>query len=280
MQLVARSSIEQLKQESPRTTFDPDLIDKFLNESDKAAALIRGATIFHAPGGDNDGVYTNQFMAVRAPSAGDFLAQTARVTEAWNELNRKAQPESRLVFEAKQLQIAGKPSHQFSVDIVAADGLPDEPSMRQLMVRLFGPDRKLERYAVQVDDHTVLLAGATEPQVVNALKYLKDAKPTTWNASNTAITNQLTPEAADWKVFFSPAGYVKWLKRANDVTMGDVIGAPVLEPFPLAPPVALAGSFPKGELVLELAVPGDTLLNAQAYRLRRSQRARAAGRPR
>jgi hypothetical protein len=275
-QSVAQSAVNQLTSENQRTAFDPALVAKFLTECDTAAGLVRSATIFHSPGGDEDGVYTNQFLAVRVESAQNFMTQVGRVVTAWNELNDRARPASKFLFESKSLQIAGKTAAQYSLDIVAADGLRDEPSMRQLMVRLFGPDRKLQRFAVQVDDRTVLLAGATQNQVAAALKYIKDAKPSVWNASSTAMANKLTPEAPDWKLFFSPAGYVKWLKRTNDVNFGDVIGAPPINPFPLTAPVAIAGNFPSGELSVEFAVPSDALRHAQNYRVQLSRAARAA----
>jgi hypothetical protein len=273
---VARSSLRELRSDNVRRTFDPVLIDRFLTESESAAALVRGASIFHLPGGDQDGVYTNHFLALRVESASSFSAQVSRVCDAWNNLNQRAQPTSNLAFERSESKIAGKLTVDYSLDILAADELRDEPSMRQLMVRLFGPDRKLHRYVVQADDHTVLLAGATADQVTSALKFLKDSAPSTWRATNTAITNQLAPEAADWKLFFSPAGYVKWLKRAEDVNFGEVVGAAPIDPFPATPPVVLSGTFPKNEMTLELAVPRDTLGNAQAYRLLRSRRVRAA----
>jgi hypothetical protein len=275
MQSAAQTALNQLVSDNRRMAMDSELVVKFLSECDAAAGLVRSATVFHSPGRDEEGVYTNHFLAVRVESSEVFLASVGRIAAAWNELNERSQPPSKLVFETKPLQIAGKAAMQFSLDIVAADDLRDEPSMRQLMTRLFGPDRKLNRFAVQVDEHTVLLAGATQDQVASALKYLKDAAPSTWNATNTAIANHLTPEAPAWKLFFSPAGYVKWYKRMTDASFGEVIGAPPIDPFPLTPPVALSGSFPKGELSLDLAVPSDTLRIAQSYRLLRTRRVRA-----
>ena len=269
------SAMAEMRAENPRSTFDAALIDQFVKASEAAAAQIAGATVFHTPGGEKDGVFTNHFLAVRVPSAVTFSSQIAEAMRLWNEISSTAQPSTKSVFESKLIEIGGRKATQYSLDIAASEGLPDEPTLRQTMERLFGPDRKMHRFVVEVDANTVLLAGATADQIAATLKFLKDATPGSWNASNVAISNQLLPEQADWKLFANPNGYTKWLQRTNLVTFGEVVGAPPLELFPLTPPVSFAGSFPEGQLSVEFAVPADSLRVGQAYRVRRSARARA-----
>jgi hypothetical protein len=274
---AVRSSLAQMRDENPRTTFDPALVDQFIAACDAAAAQVAGASVIQLVGGEQEGVFTNHFLAVRVASAETFTKQIAETVRLWNELSASAQPSTKSEFEVQQVEIGGHKASQYTLDIAASEGLPDEPTLRQAMERLFGPDRKLHRFAVQFDEHTVLLAGATSDQVASAVRFLKDESPATWNATNVAISNHSLPEKADWKLFLGPNGYTKWLNRTSLATHGDVIGAPPQQIFPPTPPLGFAGSFPAGELSIEFRVPEETLRAGHLYWVRESTRRRAGG---
>jgi len=274
---AVRSSMAEMRTENAQTTFDPALIERFVATCDEAAANVTGASVFHTPGDESEGVFTNHFLAVRVNSADEFSAQVQQAMRLWNEISATAQPSTKSAFESKQVEVGGRKATEFTLDIAASEGLPDEPTLRATMARLFGPDHKMHRFVVIIDEHTVLLASATTEQVAAAIKILQGGGRAGWNATNVAITNQLLPADAGWKFFVSPSAYTKWRKRTDFAMVGEAIGATPLELFPVSLPIGISGSFPEGQLHVEFAVPADTLNLAVRYRRSRSIQQRAAG---
>jgi hypothetical protein len=263
-------SIIQFRREFPRNTFDVDAVKQFARAAEDAAAEVVGVSVFHTPGGEHDGVYTNQVMAVRVTSAESFVNRVEAAARLWNQLNETATPNPKSSFQVERITVEGRPAIQYTLDIVASEGLPNEPTMRVLMERLFGPDRKMHRLVVPVDAQTVILADATASQAAAAVKALVGA-PANWDAANVAVTNRLLPAQADWRLFASPATYTKWVKRTNLVTQGDAIGAVPVEQFPATPPIGAAGGFAGGAMWIDVVVPAHTLRAGAAYLQRRAE---------
>jgi hypothetical protein len=265
-----RETIDQMRLDHPRTTFDRKLVDQFVDACLQAANQVTAAAIFHTPGTEQDGVFTNHFLTVRVASAEQFQQQVSRAVEVWNELSNTAQPGTRSMFETQQVAVDGRRTTLYTLDIAVSEGFdPEAAHMRELMERLFGPDRKLQRFVVSVDERTVLLGGATAEQMPAALKSLSTAQPKTWDASNVAAANRLLPAQADWRLFFDPVTYTKWLKRTSFATHGEIIGGTPLEQFPQTPPIAVAGGFPSGALWVDAVIPAQTLREGTAYFNRR-----------
>jgi hypothetical protein len=264
------NSIIQIRREFPRSTFDVDAVKQFVRAVEEAAAEVVGVAVFHTPGGEHDGVYTNQAMAVRVASAESFVNRVEAAARLWNQVNETAAPSPNSSFQLERISVEGHPALQYTLDLVASEGLPNEPTMRVLMERLFGPDRKMHRLVVPVDEQTVILADATASQAAAAVKVLKGAAAN-WDAVNVSATNRLLPAQADWRLFASPAAYTKWVKRTNLVTQGDAIGAIPVEQFQAAAPIGAAGGFSGGSLWIDAVVPAETLRAGALYLQRRAE---------
>jgi hypothetical protein len=212
------------------------------------------------PGGDNEGVYSNSFLAVRAASGGEFVNQAKAVVEAWNTMLGKAEGGAGLVFEEKAITIAGHDGTEYSIDMAKAVGAPPLPEARQSMEKLFGPGGRFRLQLLKVDDNTVLIAIATEEQLARPVQSLQSAKSAVAasDAKLSAVTALLGDES-DWKLYFSIDGYNRWMKRQMEAVVGPVFGGPVVRPFPASPPIGAAGGATGNAMWAEVAVPADTL---------------------
>jgi hypothetical protein len=265
MEAAVRKEVADLQNDARRPTLDAAAINRFAQASERAAADVQAASVFHALGSDRDGVYTNQFSAVRVASSESFVTHCADLIRSWNELHQKAQPKDDLAFDSQQVEIGGRRGTQHSLDITAGLGFAESPDSRQSMERLFGPDRTMHLFVVPLDDRTVLLAQGTAEQAAAGLKLLQDGKAANWDAKNVAATNRLLPPQSDWRFFVSPSGYTKWQKREMFALLGDAIGAPMVPEFPATPAIGLAGGFPDGELWLDAVIPAQALRAAGPF---------------
>ncbi|MEX2317220.1 MAG: hypothetical protein WD669_08715 [Pirellulales bacterium] len=268
METAVRKEVADLRSDPTRPTLDAASIRRFSQASEQVAVDVQAANVFHALGGDRDGVYSNKYLAVRVASADLFVAHFADLIRSWNELHQKAQPSDNLAFDSQQVEIGGRAATQYSLDIAASLGLADNPDSRQSMERLFGPDRKMQLFVVPVDPQTVMLTEGPAEQAAAVLKLMPAQKATNWDAANIAETNRLLPNKSDWRLFVSPSGYTKWRKREMLALLGDAIGAPVIAEFPATPPIGLSGGFPDGELWIDAVIPAQTLRAASPFLLK------------
>jgi hypothetical protein len=134
------------------------------------------------------------------------------------------------------------------------------------MEKLFGPGGKLRLFVVPVDDRMALLAAATPEQVVAFLETLDLKHPNDWNRDPFGIVNGLLPGESDWRLFFSPHGYNRWLARKMNAITGPVFGGPLVKDFPASPPVAAAGGVKKHEVWADFIVPAQTIRALGVYR--------------
>jgi hypothetical protein len=231
----------------------------------QTSADVQSLVVLTQPGDKPIGVYTNDFLVVRAASAQAFTDNAKEVMRLWNSMNRDAQAATNLVFDVEEVKFGERTATQYSLDIAAADGAPELPEIRQAMEQLFGPGGKLRLWIVPVDDRNVLLASGTQEQLASALKSLDRNQPIDWNHAELSAANSLLPADADWRLFFSPHHYNRWYRRQMDAVTGPVIGGPLVKDFPSAPPIGVAGGVRRDELWLEAAIPAETIKSAGIY---------------
>jgi hypothetical protein len=243
---------------------DEETVDDLKKAAERAAVDLTSAHIFVRPGGNDDGVYTNHFVVVRAKSATEFCEHAAEVMQLWNRLNINAEGNTRFVFDLAQeklgAQLGARTARLFSLDIAAADGAPALPEIRQAMEKIFGPGGKMQLWIVPVDDKTALLAMATDEQVAAALSVLDRKQPIEWTRGDMIAANAMLPADADWRLFFDMHHYFNWLKRQMEAVTGTaVIGGPLVRDFPPSPPIGLAAGSRAGEVWLDVAIPAATI---------------------
>ena len=207
---------------------------RFYEAVGQAASEGTAATVLTLPGEKEEGVYTNSFLAVRVGSADKFVDLATEAMRLWNQMNRDGQGGLRLVFDVEELSIGDRKAIQYSLDLAEADGAAVLPETRQAMEKLFGPGGKLRMLIAKVDEHTVLLAGATPEQVAAMLEQLDRKQRLDWQQPPFADVNRLLPNEADWRAFFSPHGYTMWKTRESAAIVGtEVIGGPIVKGFPV-----------------------------------------------
>jgi hypothetical protein len=260
-----RSIIGEMKTEE-HLAIEEATLERFYQEVEQAADMVESIAVFARPGNDQDGVYTNNFLSVRVASADAFVDHAGEVMRLWNQMNRDAKRGTQLIFDVQDTTIGERTAKQYSIDIAAADGSPALPEIRQAMEKLFGPGGKLRLFIVPVDDQTALLAGATPEQVAAILETLELAQPNDWNREPFGIANGLLPGESDWRVFFSPHGYNRWLARKMNAITGPVFGGPLVKEFPTSPSVGAAGGIKEHELWADVAVPVQTIRALGIYR--------------
>ncbi len=267
-QLYAHRIVRDLKTEE-KLALDNDTLSRFQEAVDQAANQVRSFAVLTKPGERNEGVYTNNFLAVRVPAADVFLDQVSEVMRLWNEMNREAERGTRLVFDVDETKVADHESTLYSIDIAAADGAPELPEIRQAMEKLFGPGGKFQLLVVPVDDSTVLLSVGTPQQTAGMVETIKQQRPVEWSVGATSQTNQLLPGQSEWRLFFSPHGYTAWRTREMDAITGPVLGGPIVKPFPPSSPIgAVGGVNADGELWADFVVPAQTIESTPDYRKR------------
>jgi hypothetical protein len=199
-------------------------------------------------------------------SAVTFVDHAGEVMRLWNQMNRDSDRGTQRIFDVDDMTIGERKAKQYSIDIAAADGSPALPEIRQAMEKLFGPGGKLRLFVVPVDDRMALLAAATPEQVVASLETLDLKHPNDWNRDPFGIVNGLLPGESDWRLFFSPHGYNRWLARKMNAITGPVFGGPLVKDFPASPPVAAAGGVKKHEVWADFIVPAQTIRALGVYR--------------
>jgi hypothetical protein len=260
-----RSIIDEMKTQE-QLDIDEATLARFYQEVEQAADMVQAIAVFATPGDEQDGVYTNNFAAVRVTSADAFVDHAGEVMRLWNQMNREARRGTQLIFDVKDVPIRERDTKEYSIDIAAADGGPALPEIRQAMEKLFGPGGKLRFFIVPVDDQTVLLAAATPEQIASTLQALAVIQPNDWNRDPLGVTNRLLPREADWRAFFSPNGYTKWNARKMNAITGPVFGGPLIKEFPASPPIGAAGGVNERELWADFAAPVQTIRALGAYR--------------
>jgi hypothetical protein len=262
--VYVQAVIDELKTEANMQLRDTT-VNQFQQAVDRASGGVRSVVLLTQPGDKQEGVYTNDFLVVRAASAGAFADDAKEVLRLWNTMNRDAEAATRLVFDVEETNFGDRTATQYSLDIAAADGAPELPEIRQAMEKLFGPGGKLRLWIVPVDNENVLLASATPNQLAAALSVLDRKQAVDWSDPELAAVNQMLPSNADWRLFFSPRHYNSWHRRQMDAITGPVLGGPLVKEFPSAPPIGVAGGRNNDELWIETAVPSATLKSTGEY---------------
>ncbi len=234
-------------------------VANFRKVAEQAVAEVRGFSVLTRPGADADGVYTNGFLALRVQDSSVFLKSCGELIKLWNTLIGKTEGSKILTLESQPIKLAGHEGTEHSIDMVAAVGDPAIPEIKASMEKLFGPGGKLRLHFVNIDDHTVLLALATEAQVTDAIGKIESDADLAGDLAQLSDTAKLFTSAGQWQVYISPHGYTDWKRRQLDAILGAVIGGPLVPQFPDSPPVGLAGGV-DGEIIwTECAVPVETL---------------------
>jgi hypothetical protein len=258
-----------------RLKVDEENVAELQRTAERATANMTAMHFFSRPGDNNDGLYTNNFLVVRAADAPRFVEQAAQVMQAWNKMNLDAEGETRFVFNVEQVKLGERVAQKFSLDLVAADNLPALPEIRQSMEKFFGPGGKMQLWIVPVDDKTALLASATSEQMTAALELLDRKQPHDWKRQDLPIAGNLLPPESAVRAFFSPYGYNRWLRRLMDAMVGtNVIGGPLVKEFPASPPIGLAAGVTGRELWADVAIPAKTIEAVGPYFKARQARPR------
>jgi hypothetical protein len=232
---------------------------------EQAVAEVDAFATLTLPGTKDEGVFTNSFLAVRAPSSEQFLVHANKAMGIWNDLLSNAKGDVKLTFEKQAVTIAGHAGTEYSIDMVTAIGGPPLPAIRDVQEKLFGPGARFRVQLVNIDANTALLAIATETQVAKLIPVLaKTPAGSAEIAELRGIAKSLRDDAA-WQAYFSPPGYYSWFKRQMDAMAGDVIGGPLVKDFPASPPLGAAGGVDRNVVWAEVAVSADTLRHAGVY---------------
>ena len=164
-------------------------------------------------------MYTNNFLALRVSSSEKFLERAGRARcELWNAMLGKTEAANLLVFESKPITIAGHQGTEYSIDMATAVGGPAIPEIKASMEKLFGPGGKFRCSSSTIDDHTVLLAAATEAQVAKVIDVMATAHGDAGDRTDGAARagQAARRRRAEWQLFVSPHGYTEWLRRQMD----------------------------------------------------------------
>ncbi|MEX2091355.1 MAG: hypothetical protein WD971_01695, partial [Pirellulales bacterium] len=240
-------------------------VAKFRQTVEQAVADVQAFSVLTRPGAGQEGVFTNNFLALRVASSQAFLERAAEIMQLWNKMLDKAQGAIRLVFKLKPITIANHTGTEYSIDMGAAVGAPAIPELKASMEKLFGPGGEFRLQFVAIDDHTVLLAAATEAQVEQVITVMGRQVKLATEQAELRVSAELLAEKCDWQLFASPHGYSEWLRRQMDAILGAVIGGPVVPQFPVSPPVGFAGGVAGRIVWTEVAVPAETIRGFGKY---------------
>jgi hypothetical protein len=260
-----RALIDEMKTEE-HLAIEVATLERFYKEVEHAADMVESTAVFARPGEEQDGVYTNNFLAVRVASTDTFVDHAGEVMRLWNQMNRDSERGTQLIFDIDDVNIGERKAKQYSIDIAAADGSPALPEIRQAMEKLFGPGGKMRLLIVPVDDRTALLGAATPEQMAAIIETLDLKQVNDWNRDPFGVANGLLPGESDWRVFFSPHGYNQWRARKMNAITGPVFGGPLVKDFPASPPVGAAGGVKDQELWADFVVPAQTIRAFGVYR--------------
>jgi hypothetical protein len=242
------------------TKVDEADMAKFRSAVEQAATQIRVVSILARPGVDQQGVYTDSYLAVRVASADDFLKQSKAAMDEWNAMLGKADSGVSLVFDASAFTVDEHAGTEYSIDMAKAVGAPPLPETRQSMERLFGRGGRFRMQTMKVDESTVLISMATQDQLTKPLHtLLSKASATAKDDGKMQSAAQLLSGESDWRLYFSLDNYNHWLKRQMEAIVGPAIGGPIVRPFPESPPIGAAGGAAQNMVWAEVAVPADTL---------------------
>jgi hypothetical protein len=124
----------------------------------------------------------------------------------------------------------------------------------------------MQLWVVPVDDKSALLASATPEQVTAALDLLDRKQPHDWKHQDLSSADSLLPPESAVRIFFSPSGYNRWLRRLMDAMVGtNVIGGPLVREYPASPPIGLAADAKGRELRADVAIPAKAIEAAGTY---------------
>lgn len=244
---------------------DEKNVAKFRAALEQAIAEVYSFSVLTRPGSADEAVFTNNFLAVRVDDAQEFLVVVAKCVRLWNEMLSSPQAGMKLLFDSKDISVAGHDGTEYSIDMAAAVNAPAIPEARASMEKLFGPGALFRLQMIAVDERTVLLAAATEEQVDGVLRTLESANGTASGPVELEAAATLLPRDSAWQLYVSPYGYTTWLRRQMDAVLGPVIGGPIVHAFPATPPVGLAGGVDGRKIWLEVAAPIDTIRGLRHY---------------
>jgi len=240
-------------------------VAKFRAGIEQAIAEVRAFAVLTRPGGGDEAVFTNNFLALRVQDAQKFLTVAADCVAIWNQMLGNPQAAMKLVFQAQEVAINGHTGAEYSIDMAAAVNAPAIPEARASMEKLFGPGAHFRLQIVAIDDSTVLLAAATVAQVTDIIQGMKTAPDDAVEPAELLEAAKLLPGRSAWQLFVSPHGYTTWLKRQMDAVLGPVIGGPIVPDFPRSAPVGVAGGVDGQIIWIEVAAPIETTRGLSRY---------------
>ncbi len=238
-------------------------IDRFYQAVAEAVEKVDSFSILAQPGDPQEAIYSNRFLAIRVPESAPFLKQAQEAMRLWNQMIDEAQTGDKenvqLFFDREEVKMGPWKGTEYTIDMAKAVGAQGLPEIRQTMERLFGSEGKYRMQMLQIDAQTVLLANASREQIKTLQKTYGHARKPHPRHDKMQIAQELLPKQADWRLFFSPHGHYRWLKRMKDVTHGKVLGGPIVPSFPNTPWIGMAGSIQEQEWSCEVVLPVETL---------------------
>jgi len=239
-------------------------IAEFRQGVERAVAEVSAFSLLARPGAGAEGVFTNNFLALRVTSSQKFLELAGQLVTTWNKMIGKSDSSKMLVLDARPVTIAGHNGTEYSIDMAVAVGVPVIPETKAAMEKFFGPGGKFRLQFVEIDPQTVILAAATEEQVSAVIGVMQSSAPAK-EPEELREPARLLSAGSQWKLFASPHGYSEWLRRQMDAILGAVIGGPVVPQFPESPPIGFGGGVEERIIWAEVAVPVETLRGYGKY---------------
>jgi hypothetical protein len=237
-----------------------------MQAAEQSCAEVQSFAVLDQPGEEEQPVYSNDFAAVRVANTSTFVEHAREVMRLWNSASRDAKGETRMVFDVEETKVGERSATLYSLDVAALEGGAVAPELRQAMEKMFGPQGKLRLWIVPTDEHTVLLAAATQDQMTAVLKTIDQKRLIEWNRGEVSESNAMLPADADVRAFVDLHRYFDWKRREMMAIIGvPVIGGPLVREFPASPPVGVACAFRDGELRLDAAVLAPTIKSADGY---------------
>lgn len=251
-----RKSVADL---GPGADLDKDTTEEFIQAMITATDHIQSWSIASLPASKVEGIYNNQFLLVSVDSASAFVKNMDQAIQSWNTLNHDIREHARMLVDIDQIKIAGRDAQRYTIDVANMAHMPALPEIRKMMEQFFGPGGKMRMWVVPIDEHSVLLAGATKAQVIYTLSEIARKQPIDWSKPQFASANNLLPEQTDLRVFFNPNSYTEWQHLQNEISNGEVLGGPLTNVIPQCSPIAFGASVNASELRIDIAIPADTI---------------------
>ena len=237
-------------------------------EASYAAALegVRGAALIALPGGADEAVYSNLYGLLEVEDADRYLAAYRRSMELWNDLLRRSTSPAKVVYELRDVQVAGRTALLAQGNVGAAADDPNVPFMQDFMEAMFGEGGFFRIYLVKLSPQQVWLAIGDSTQAEQRLALIAAEEPSLPASDVNRPAWDLLDGQAAWKGLVSPRGCVAWFRRLLTALLANAaVPLPPIPEFPDTPPLGLSGAVSGRVFRWEAMLPRPTLAAAAEF---------------